>query len=133
MSDVRGQPPAFLYFRPWYRYDTRDGPILKLNQKSRLMAEPRPGDTPWAFAPAGVGRYAIVSRMTVAHAGKKPPKSEARRNAGLRFIEAEPSDLVYFDTRSQPEATSLIRSLGVRPKATPLDHAPRPGRSASAE
>ena len=69
------------------------------------MAEARPGDTLWAFAPVGVGGYAIVSQMTVAHTGENPPESEARRNAGLWFIEAEPSDLVYFDTPPQPEAT----------------------------
>ena len=123
MSDVPGQPGALLYFWPRYLDDTRDGPISRLNQNSMTMAEARPGDTLWAFAPVGGGRYAIVVRMTVARAGENPPDSEERRDAGRWFIEAEPSGIVYFDTATQPEATSLIRSLGVRAEAAILGQA----------
>jgi hypothetical protein len=123
MSDVRGEASALLYF--WLRYldDTRDGPISRLNQNSMTMAEARPGDTLWAFAPIGGGRYVIVARMAVARAGENPPESEERRDAGRWFIEAEPSGIVYFDTATQPEATSLIRSLGVRAEAAILGQA----------
>jgi len=120
MSEIAAATGAFVYSRPCYRDDTRSGPVLRLNQNSANLAETRPGDVLWAFAPIGAGRYALVARLAVARVDENAPDSPERQSQGCLCVEADPERLVYFDPTNQPDASEMIRQDGLEADAAVL-------------
>lgn len=120
MSETAVAPSAFLYFWPRYGEDTRNGAVRRLNQNSPSLAEAQPGDVLWAFAPIGAGRYAFVARLAVARVGENAPASTERQSLGRWFVEADPERVLYFDPANQPDASQLIRELGLKADAAVL-------------
>lgn len=108
---------AILYYWREYAENTAQGPIFKLNQKNRALADAKPGETVWAWGLADRGRYVLYSKFKVERAGLNQPRDPAYEQYGPFFAQADPDSSQFFNVASQASIEPLIRSLSIKADA----------------
>jgi hypothetical protein len=112
-----------LYYWRDFAENTRGGPIFKLNQRNDRIAALRAGDTVWAIASDGPGRYVLAARFVVEESGTNPLGDPDRDRYGDYFFRANGELSRYFNPLGQASAESLIRSLSIKTDAEHLGQA----------
>jgi 5-methylcytosine-specific restriction enzyme A len=109
---------VFYYWRD-YAANTDRGPTFKLNRSNQLLATIKPGESLWAIAHAGGGRYMLAAEMVVRRSGRNAA-DDPERHYGEFFVEADPARSRYFDPDAQESVEPIIRRLSIRANAEHL-------------